>query len=168
MSQLALAIPSQWLFWALMILVKERSLTSFIHSWCGITVAIEYWMMPQRKLMEYHSKQPLSHVCLKWQWQERETKGAVGQNAQHSLLSIEVVELLVPKAWLHLPLSSCVCTWLTPGKSNNSCLTWSTIVQLRDLEIKDCLCRAERDSHYSQSVNIPHSIFQYIVLRLNR
>lgn len=104
--------------------------------------------------MEYHSKQPLSHVWLKWQWQEREKKGAVGQNTEHTL-SIEVAELQVPKSQLHLPLSSCVCTWLMRGKSNNSCLTWSTIVQLRDLR-KRIVYAEQRQSAFAVSLWIYH------------
>lgn len=47
-SQSDLVIPSQRLFWALMILVMESSLSRFIHSWCCITLAIEYWMISPR------------------------------------------------------------------------------------------------------------------------
>lgn len=109
--------------------------------------------------MEYHSKQPLSHVWLKWQWQEREKKGAVGQNTEHTL-SIEVAELQVPKSQLHLPLSSCVCTWLMRGKSNNNLKHYCPTEGFTE---KDCLCRAETERLCSQPVNIPHSIFQYTV-----
>lgn len=119
-----------------------------------------YWILndqPLGKLMEYHSKQPLSHVWLKWQWQEREKKGAVGQNTEHTL-SIEVAELQVPKSQLHLPLSSCVCTWLMRGKSNNNLKHYCPTEGFTE---KDCLCRAETERLCSQPVNIPHSIFQY-------
>lgn len=48
-----------------------------------------------------------------------------------------------------LSQSSCVHTWLLWGKSNNSCLTWSTFVQPRDLWIKGCHCRKKSEKFQS-------------------
>lgn len=139
-----------------------------------------YWILsdqPPGKLMGYQSKQAVSQVWLKWQWQERKRKKIKNKKKPRaqmlSVLSIIYWSCRAAGAEGTTPplsLSSCVHTWLLCGKSNNSCLTWSTIVQLRDLWIKACQCRVERERVVAVSLWIHHihySNIKWLVWSLN-
>lgn len=126
--------------------VRLSSHVSLIYSWCLHNSSYRILNdQPLGKLMGYRCKWALSQVWIQWRWQEREMS-CWTKHWAYVVLSAEVAELQVPKAELYLFLSSGLHTWLLCAKSNNSCLTWSIIFQLRDLWIKDCQHRPEEGS----------------------